>query len=155
MLVLVGCSSGPKVRPFAEPKSGAKLFVEAQYEDGAFSADTLTLIVFEELSDCRRKYLGETRLKNGKTTEFLLPVDKELLLSLGRTSANPFLGHSSVKNFWIRVIVKGTLQYKAIFKERNGSKSSDFQARNRSGGAWGSLPSLPDRECNDLKVIWE
>jgi hypothetical protein len=152
-LLLAACSSVPS-RPYAE-KGEPNLFVELNFEDGAFSVDTAKIFFFEEMPNCRRKYLGELKVPNGVTSSYTLPTDRELLLELGRASGNFFTGEGQHVNEWVRVFVKPQLLYKISYKERNGSRASGFFAKNKKGGEFKPLPGLPDRECEKLEMIWK
>lgn len=150
---MMGCSGVPS-RPYAA-KGEPNLFVELNFEDGTFSVDTAKIFFFEELSNCRRKYLGELKVPNAVTSSYALPAEKELYLELGRASGNPFTGQGKNVHEWVRVFVKPQLLYKITYKERNGSRSSGFLAKNKKGGEFKPLPGLPDRECEKLEMIWD
>lgn len=152
-LFLAACSSIPS-RPYSQ-KGEPNLFVDLQYEDATFSVDMAKLFFFEELPNCRRRYLGELKVANGVTTSYALPTEKELYLELGRAQGNPFTGRGKNVNEWVRVFVKPQLLYKISYKERNGSRASGFFAKNKKGGEFKSLPGLPDRECEKLEMVWE
>lgn len=152
-LFLAACSSIPS-RPYVQ-KGEPNLFVDLNFEDGTFSADTAVLFFFEELPNCRRRYLGELKLPNGVTSSYAIPNDKELMLELGRASGHFFTGQGKQVNEWVRVFVKPQLLYKITYKERNGSRASGFFAKNKKGGEFKPLPGLPDRECEKLEMIWE
>lgn len=150
---LVACSGVPS-RPYVE-KGEPNLFVDMNFEDGAFSVDAAKIYFFEELPACRRKYLGELKVPNGILSSYVLPAEKELYVELARASGNPFTGQGRNVNEWVRVFVKPTLEYKITYKERNGSRASGFFAKNKKGGEFKALPGLPDRDCEKLEMIWK
>lgn len=152
-LFLVACSGMPS-RPYAE-KGEPNLFVELNFEDGALTVDTAKIFFFEELPNCRRKYLGELKVPNDATSSYSLPGEKEYYVELSRASGNPFSGGGKAVNQWVRVFTKPQLLYKIMYKERNGSHASGFYAKNRKGGEFKPLPGLPDRDCEKLNVIWK
>lgn len=108
-----------------------------------------SVFIYEELGDCRRKYLGVVAIGSSPVT-IALPLETVLAIELGKGSRSLLTSYSTSAYETMTIRPKAHVAYQLEYRERDGS--SELRLRQRSGEEpWEDVspPALPACEHHE------